>query len=79
MFEFGQDFVCFNVEFGWLVVYVGFDVIIVVGDEVENIVEGVWVEGVCVIVFIVEGVFGLLGWILYDVVLFKVFRGLVLE
>ena len=79
MLELGQDSARLNAESGRLAAHAGFDVIIAVGDEAENIAEGARAEGARVIVSTVEGASGSLGWTSHDVVLLKASRGLALE
>ena len=79
MLELGQDSARLNAESGRLAAHAGFDVIIAVGDEAENIAEGARAEGARVIVSTVEDASGSLGWTSHDVVLLKASRGLALE
>jgi len=79
MLELGRDSARLNAQSGRRAAQAGFDVVIAVGDEAENIAEGARAGGAHVIVSTVEGASGSLGWTSHDVVLLKASRGLALE
>ena len=79
MLELGRDSARLNAQSGRRAAQAGFDVVIAVGDEAENIAEGARAGGAHVIVSTVEEAAGSLGWTSHDVVLLKASRGLVLE
>ena len=79
MLELGRDSARLNAQSGRRAAQAGFDVVIAVGDEAENIAEGARAGGAHVIVSTVEEAAGSLGWTSHDVVLLKASRGLALE
>ncbi|QQY14368.1 UDP-N-acetylmuramoyl-tripeptide--D-alanyl-D-alanine ligase [Cutibacterium avidum] len=79
MLELGKDSPELNAESGRRAAQVGFDVVIAVGDEAENIAAGACAEGAHVFVTTVEEAAESLSWTSHDVVLLKASRGLALE
>ncbi|MSS45832.1 UDP-N-acetylmuramoyl-tripeptide--D-alanyl-D-alanine ligase [Cutibacterium sp. WCA-380-WT-3A] len=79
MLELGADSARLNAQAGRHAAQAGFDVIIAVGDEAENIADGARAEGARVIVTTVEEAAESIGWTSHDVVLLKASRGLALE
>ncbi|MGK2309447.1 UDP-N-acetylmuramoyl-tripeptide--D-alanyl-D-alanine ligase [Cutibacterium sp. V970] len=79
MLELGKDSPELNAESGRQAAQAGFDVVIAVGDEAENIAAGARAEGAHVIVTTVEEAAGSLSWTSHDVVVLKASRGLALE
>ena len=79
MLELGKDSPELNAESGRRAAQAGFDVVIAVGDEAENIAAGACAEGAHVFVTTVEEAAESLSWTSHDVVLLKASRGLALE
>ncbi|MDO4411637.1 UDP-N-acetylmuramoyl-tripeptide--D-alanyl-D-alanine ligase [Cutibacterium sp.] len=79
MLELGKYSAEFNAESGRRAAQAGFEIVLAVGNEAENIAAGARAEGAHAVVTTVEEAAGSLNWTSHDVVLLKASRGLALE